>query len=132
MQIYGLDKKRLTLKKQRDLDMSATYYILIDEYIKTQFRTDEHEMQHLSKAMKFDFEIKYVTRCDVLFKTIMREIRKVYLKIFTVETHFLKTLKHQTPLFYLSSLVKFVKKMTSTEELNLGNLSTQTNGSEDH
>ena len=60
--------------------------------------------------MRTDLRLQNAKRSDVLFKTIAREIRKIYVNKFGKESKYLRVQRYRDPNFYLTSILKFVRE----------------------
>lgn len=72
------------------------------------------------RIMRSDLHLVHAERSDVLFKTISREIRKVYLKKFAKESKYLRVQRYRDSTYYLTSLISFVKNMFATGQIKIG------------
>lgn len=89
--------------------MTIEYYSHIEKYIKEKYVTLANDFKTgIKRINRQALAIKHTDRSDVLFKTITREIRKVYLKTFAKKTKFLRVQRYRDSLYYLTTLINFV------------------------
>lgn len=112
---------KLSVKKLNEVNDTRKYMQLLESTILRRYEDLVVNFKAVQKrVMRTDLKLKNAERSDVLFKTIAREIRKVYLRRFGKESKYLRVQRYKDQSFYLTSILKFVREEKIVQDFFFG------------
>ena len=113
---------KLSVKKLNEVNDTRKYMQLLESTILRRYEDLVVNFKAVQKrVMRTDLKLKNAERSDVLFKTIAREIRKVYLRGFGKESKYLRVQRYKDyQSFYLTSILKFVREEKIVQDFFFG------------